>query len=171
MLNCRYMDDAPLAGTPTATSRDRHVRGWTAGGFTLTELAVTLAVVTAISLGAATGLLSANRTGSVDRNRTSARALCQDRIEQALSQPFSPPNTIPSIFGTWPVPVADTITSSDTVDVYADDGGASVISGTRTVTVSRPNTTLNYVLVTARVNYLFRGSNYQQEICTVRAPD
>lgn len=132
---------------------------------------VTLGVVTTLCLGAATSLIFANRTGSVDRSRTSARALCQDRIEQVLSQPYTPPNKLPAVFGTWPIPATDTVTSTDPVDVYVDDAGNKVINGTRTVTVSRPNATLNYVLVTARVDYTYRGTTYQQEINTVRAPD
>ena len=141
------------------------------GAFTLVELAVTVTVVGAIALSAVTGLLAANRMGAVERVRTSARMLCQDRIEQALSQPFALPSTIPAIFGTWPVPATQTTTATDTVQVYADEGGTALINGTRTVLVSRPDTTRNYVLVTARVDYTYRGSNYRQEISTVRAPD
>ena len=160
-----------LAGRPTANNREHHAHGLKYQGFTLTEVMVTLAVVTALCLGATTCLIFANRTGSLDRSRTSARALCQDRIEQVLSQPFSPPGKLPATFGAWPIPATDTVASTDPVEVYTDDVGTKVITGTRTVTVSRPNATLNYVLVTARVDYTYRGTDYQQEINTVRAPD
>ena len=158
---------------PTGDSGPRHGRLYQlpTRAFTLVELAVTVTVAGAIALSAVTGLLAANRVGVVERTRTSARMLCQDRIEQALSQPFVLPNTVPAIFGTWPVPATQTTTATDTVQVYSDTGGAALINATRTLLVSRPDTTRNYVLVTARVDYTYRGSNYRQEISTVRAPD
>lgn len=165
------MGNAHPIGGPTTNSGGRCTHIVRYKGFSLSELMVTLGVVTALCLGAATSLIFANRTGTMDRSRTSARALCQDRIEQVLSQPYTPPNKLPAVFGTWPIPGTDTVSSTDPVDVYVDDAGNKVINGTRTVTVSRPNATLNYVLVTARVDYTYRGRSYQQEISTVRAPD
>ena len=140
-------------------------------GITLVEIVVSMALIGTISVGVMMSFSSANRIGSVDRSLTYARALCQDRIEQMLSQPYSPSTTVPALFGAWPIPATNTTTATETVPIYSDISGTTIVNGTRTTIVSRPNTTLNYVLVTVRVNYAFRGANYQQEINTVRAPD
>ena len=142
-----------------------------ARGITLTEIVVSMALIGTVSVGVMMSFSSANRIGSVDRSLTYARALCQDRIEQMLSQSYSPSTIVPALFGAWPIPATNTTTATETVPIYFDINGKTIVDGTRTTIVSRPDATLNYVLVTARVTYTFRGTNYQQEINTVRAPD
>jgi type II secretory pathway pseudopilin PulG len=140
-------------------------------GITLVEIVIAMALIGTISVGVLMSFSSANRLGIVDRSLTYARELCQDRIEQMVSQSYSPSTTIPTLFGAWPIPATNTTTATETVPIYSDISGATMVNGTRTTIVSRPDANLNYVLVTVRVNYTFRGTNYQQEINTVRAPD
>jgi type II secretory pathway pseudopilin PulG len=152
--------------TPKGMNKRGRVRG-----ITLTEIVVTIALVGTVSVGVLMSFSSANRIGIVDRSLTYARELCQDRVEQILAQSYSPTTTIPVLFGAWPIPATNTTTATETVPIYSDNSGTAIVNGTRTTIVSRPDATLNYVLVTVRVNYTFRGKNYQQEINTVRAPD
>lgn len=141
-------------------------------GFALVDILVSVLIV-GITVGTAiSSLVSTNRLGTVNRNQNGAVALCQERVAQVVASSFSPPNTVPSYFGTtWPVPATDTVTSTETVQLYTDVNGGSKVTGTRTTLVSLANATLNLVRVTARVNYTYRGKNYVYETYTLRSPD
>ncbi len=141
-------------------------------GIALLEILVAILILGIGGVAAISGLTMANGRAAVNRTRDAALALCQERINQVLAASFSPPNTIPSYFGTtWPVPASDTVTSTDSVQLYADPNGAGAVTGTRTTVVSLGNATLNLVRVTARVSYTYRGTNYVCETYTLRSPD
>ena len=113
-----------------------------------------------------------NRLSEVNRSLNTGVALCQERIAQVVASPFSPPTTVPSYFGTtWPLSGTDTVTSTDTVQLYTDVTGGNTVTGTRTTLVSLEDATLNLVRVTARISYTYRGTNYVCETYTLRAPD
>ena len=142
-----------------------------AAGIVLVDILVSVVIV-GIGAGSAISLLaSVNRVAEVNRNMNGAVALCQERIAQVVASPFSP-TSVPSYFGsTWPIPAAETTTSSETVQLYSDLSGGSTVTGTRTTLVSLADATLNLVRVTARVNYTYRGRNYVCETFTLRSPD
>jgi type II secretory pathway pseudopilin PulG len=141
-------------------------------GIALLEILVAILILGIGTVAAISGLVMANGRAAINRTRDAGLALCQERVDQVLAAPFSPPNTIPSYFGTtWPVPATETATSTETVLLYADPNGAGTVTGTRTTLVSLGSATLNLVRVTARVNYAYRGTNYVCETFTLRSPD
>jgi type II secretory pathway pseudopilin PulG len=141
-------------------------------GIALLEVLVSVLVL-GIGVGATMWSLTfANQLAEVNRCRNAALALCQERIEQVFAAPFSPPATLPTYFGTtWPVPASDTVTSTETVQLFTSPSGSSVVPGTRTTLVSLGNATLKLVRVTVRVNYNYRGNSFISEIYSLRAPD
>lgn len=139
--------------------------------FTLADALVSVLII-GISVGAAISFMaSTNSLAEVNRNLNGAGALCQERIAQVVATTFTPPNKVPSYFGTWPVPATDTVGSTETVQLYTDTAGGERVPGTRTTLVSLADASLNLVRVTARVNYTYRGKNYVCETFTLRAPD
>ena len=141
-------------------------------GFALVDILASILIVGICVGSAIASMASTNRWAEVNRSLNSAVALCQERIAQTVASSFSPPNTVPSFFGTtWPVPGSDTVTSTETVQLYTDENGSSTVTGTRTTLVSLADATLNLVRVTARVTYTYRGKNYVCETFTLRSPD
>ena len=59
-------------------------------GFTLVEVLVSLAVLVVTGIGGMTGFSLLNRYASDNRDRSAAKALCQERIEQIMTLPYSP---------------------------------------------------------------------------------
>lgn len=141
-------------------------------GVVLVDILASILIV-GICVGSAIGsMASINRLAEVNRSLDGAVALCQERIAQVVASSFSPPTTVPSYFGTtWPLTGTDTVTSTETVQLYTDVNGGSTVTGTRTTLVSLADATLNLVRVTARVNYIYRGKNYVCETFTLRSPD
>lgn len=141
-------------------------------GIALIEILVSVLILGIGVVSGISALTSGNRKAETNRIRNAAIALCQERIDQVVTAPFSPPGTMPSSFGTaWPAPATDTVTSTETVQLCTDAGGGSTLSGTRITLVSLANATLNLVRVTARVTYTYRGTNYVCETYSLRSPD
>ncbi len=132
----------------------------------ISVLIVGVAVGSAISF-----LASTNRLAEVNRNMNGAETLCQERIAQVVAASFSPPNIVPSYFGTWPAPASDTVTATETVQLYTDVNGTNRVPATRTTLVSLVSASTNLTRVTARVTYVYRGKNYLYETYTLRAPE
>lgn len=161
-------------------SRPAHATPWrglvrlrrTTAGIALLEIIVAILV---LGVGAGSTIWSlayANQLAELNRIRNVAMALCQERIDQTVAAPFSPPATLPSYFGTvWPVPGTDTVTTTEPVQLHADPNGNALVTGTRTTVVSLGDPTLKLVRVTARVNFSYRGRNYIAETHTLRVPD
>lgn len=58
---------------------------------------VSVAILGVTACGGIGAFTFLNRYASSLRNVSSAKALCQERIEQAISQPFNPPVGVPSV--------------------------------------------------------------------------
>jgi type II secretory pathway pseudopilin PulG len=141
-------------------------------GFALVEILASILII-GISVGTAIASMAAiNRLSEVNRSLNTGVALCQERIAQVVASPFSPPTSVPSYFGTtWPLSGTDTVTSTETVQLYTDVTGGNTVTGTRTTLVSLEDASLNLVRVTARISYTYRSTNYVCETFTLRAPD
>ena len=68
--------------------------GFGKAGITLIEVLVSICILALTSCGGVAAFTMLNRYASTLRNTSSAKALCQERIEQAMSLPFNPPSTI-----------------------------------------------------------------------------
>jgi len=167
-------------------------------GFTLVEAMFAMGVLIFVAAASITGLSRANQFAAVQRNQSAAKALCQERVEQALKMPFNPPSVLPSvndingtalnILGTpgqvwppatgtvWPNPTAGRETSRESialgnaVPLYRDENDNAVILATRVTTMERVDATLTVVRFTARVEYTYRGQTYSCEVYTMRSP-
>ena len=64
-------------------------------GFTLVESMVSLAVLVVASVGCVFSFMQLNQYAANLRNLSSAKGLCQERIEQANTMTFSPPSIAP----------------------------------------------------------------------------
>jgi type II secretory pathway pseudopilin PulG len=142
-------------------------------GFTIAELIVGICIVMFTAASVLFGLLQANKFGGNDRNYSSAKALCQEVLEYALTVPYNPPDSVPSMFGSWPVSTTLTQTFSQTVPVYEhrDDSSKVAVPGTRTLQVARVDTTLNVLRLVSQVSYTYRGKTRTFKLETLRAPN
>ena len=149
--------------------------------FTLVELMVAISIISLIAGSSIYAILDSNRFAAVDRMRTAAKTACQEKIDQALTTPYSPPDLLPAIFtvsGSIPAPSGTpdhgTLTATETsIPLYVDqtDATQSVVHGTRKVWVSLSDSTLGLVRVWVRVDYTFQGKAYAYEMYVLRAPD
>ncbi len=151
------------------TFRHRPHRHRTAG-VTLVEMMVALAVLALGVVALMTGFTTLNASAASSRLAVSAKALCQERIEQVITQPFHPPAQLTTVKGAPPNPdfnlmgtaanwttaagpytdsspfsfqgVGAVQTSQDTVNVCVQqDGVTTSVSGVRTTTMSVPDST------------------------------
>jgi type II secretory pathway pseudopilin PulG len=160
------------------------------GGFAIMEPVIAVAVLAIVASSTVAALLSANRYAVSQRYMSSAKALCQERIDEALVAPFSQSN-VPAIFGgSWlPSIEQETLTSNEPVSIYIDsETNATVVSGQRgtLVTWYRPEPTRNafvYVRVKVTVQFWINGRGiggkpstepgampYHYEMTTLRSP-
>ena len=85
---------------PPTRRRDPQTSGWSrTRGFTLLETMVSLAVLVVASVGCVFSFMMLNQYAASLRNISSAKELCQERIEQARSMTFNPPITTPAVPG------------------------------------------------------------------------
>ena len=182
-----------LLGRDWAASR---ARALSTGAFTLVELIVATTVIGLVAGSSIYALLDANRFAATQRVRTAAKAACQERIDQALTTPYSPPDALPALFttagsipapngnpdrGTQTVdslsPAGQLLKSSEPISLYfaqddeQKDQSHAQVQATRTTRVSLSDATLGLVRVWVRVDYTFRGKTYAYEMYVVRAPD
>lgn len=160
-------------------------------GFALVEWLLASSLLLAVATGSVVTLFSANEYAAKQRHVSAAKALCQERIEEALVRPFTS-TTVPGIFGgIWPLPTVETVTSTDTVPIYMpqDSATAALVTGTRTVRVTRYTPVVAdpaFVFARVRVRVEFwvkgRGLNnrratqsgaqpFSYEMTTLRSPD
>ena len=93
-----------LLGKNSDASRARVIA---AQAFTIVELIVATTVIGLVAGSSIYALLDANRYAATQRVRTAAKAACQERIDQALTTPYSPPDALPALFtrgGSIPAP-------------------------------------------------------------------
>ena len=207
--------DAGMRVSPSPfDSRTRHRRTRAgAWGFTLVEIMISIGVLALTSMGGISAFLLLNRYAANLRNMSEARALCQERIEQALTLRFLPPSsTVPLAPNSDPTSIAanptlpilgaatnystttsaysggsNLQTSTENIPIYTQSDGTSAsnsanVTYTRTTTVSPANlyystavltttTSLNVVLFTVTVSYVFHGQSYSTSMSTLRAPN
>jgi prepilin-type N-terminal cleavage/methylation domain-containing protein len=150
--------------------------------FTLVELLVAMSIIGLVAGSSVWAMLDSNRFASIDRIRTAAKAACQEKIDQALTTPYSS-DALPPLFTTGspasiPAPSGNpdrgtqTI-PAETISLYVDQDNTNpqAVQGTRTTRVSLSDATLGLVRVWVRVDYTFRGKAYSYEMYVVRAPD
>ena len=140
-------------------------------------------IIGLVALSSIFGILDANRFAALQRLKTSAKAACQERIDQALTTPYSPPDALPALFLSGvsiPAPNGSPDRGTQTIapepfKLYVDqndtDDTENVVPATRTTRVSLSDATLGLVRVWVRVDYSFRGKMYSYEMYVVRAPD
>ncbi len=135
-----------------------------AGGMTLVEVLVSMAVLVLTTVGGISGFMIFNKYAMSSRNLSSAKALCQERIEEAQTMIFTPPTVVPTVTGqsdgkTYYLlgpgsnsPGQTSVynssgayigsnplvtTSGESVRVYVqEDGVTNTVAGTRTTSVS-----------------------------------
>lgn len=163
-------------------------------------------------MGGISAFMLLNRYAANLRNMSEARALCQERIEQALTLRFQPSSsTVPLAPNADPVakvanptlPIlgpatsystttgafsgSNAQTSTETIPIYTQSDGTSAQNSanviyTRTTTVTPSGLTyttpaaataisLNVVLFTVTVSYVFHGQSYSASMSTLRSPD
>jgi type II secretory pathway pseudopilin PulG len=170
-------------------------RARSARGTTLVETLVALSILTLTVTSMMSAFTLLNREATVSRNQSSAKALCQQRIEQAMSLPFHPPAVLPSIDGfnllgkasDWagsspPYTMGSkpdfqqsgqTVqTSTETVNVHVEQDGVTVrVPGTRTTTIACTDNVLNLAQFTVTVRYVFRSKTFNYQMYCLRASD
>lgn len=150
----------------------------------MVELLMTITLISLVAAGSIYAMLDSNRFAAVDRVRTAAKTACQERIDQAMTTPYIPPDLVPTLFslsgtilGPNGTPDTGNVISTELgISLYTDQeqsGGqdVKVVQGTRTTRVSLSDSTLGLVRIWVRVDYKFRGKDYSYEMYAVRAPD
>ncbi len=164
---------------------------------TLVETVVALALLVVSGVAGMYSFMLLNRYAMRERNVSSAKALCQERIDQALTATFRPTGLLPSvpavlgqdgntynILGTLssatPPVYNGTITcAAEPVTVYVQQDGstASAVTGTR-VTTATPapfldanSLSLGVEQFTVTVTYTFNGESRSYSMYTMRSPD
>ena len=150
-----------------------------------------LAIIASSTLYA---MMSSNRFAVSQRYVSNAKALCQERIDQALLNRF-PPATNNTFFGNWAALAHGTETltlQEDDIPIYtmADAGSTALVKGTRKTWVTRfPNPASTdpafvYARVRVRVDFWVAGRGLNNklqsqagaipffyEMTTLRSPD
>ena len=133
-------------------------------GLTLIEIMISLGVLAVTSVGGVSAFLLLNRYASNNRSITSAKELCQERIEQAQTMVYVPTTNTPSVPGqlvngvpsnpsntfnilgtpsnydaTGQLTTSPLTTSTENVNIYLkQETGTNVVAGTRTTTIALP---------------------------------
>ena len=160
-------------------------------GFALAEPLMAMAIIAVVAASSLYTLFSANRYTATQRLVSGAKALCQERIDQALSETFTP-TSVPALFGgAWPLPSQETLTSTETVPLYVTEENTDIalVSGTRRtwITGFTPvvgNPTFVFARVRVRVEFWSSGRGLGNkrsneagaqplffEMTTLRSPD
>jgi type II secretory pathway pseudopilin PulG len=142
-------------------------------GFALTEPLIAMAVVSLIASSTFYSFFFVNRYAATQRFMSGAKALCQERIDDALTQALTPGN-VPALFGgAWPMPAVETLTSTETVPIYVspDTLNNALVNGTRRtwVTAYTPvggNTSFVFARVRVRVEFWSDGRGLQNQRST-----
>ena len=117
----------------------RHLPGWiapdhSAPGMTLVELMVSLAILAITAVGGVSGFVLLNQYASNLRNVSSAKALCQERIEEVQTMPFSPPSILPYVTGQLDTNTYYLLGSSSNYDSSGNFTGTSTVQTTNGTT-------------------------------------
>ena len=131
---------------------------------TLVEILVSLAILVLTTVGGVSGFMIFNQYAASSRNIASAKALCQERIEEVQTMIFTPPTVVPTVpgqmdgktyyllgpgsnstgatsvynsSGTYTGTSPLVTTTAESVRVYVQqDGATNTVPGVRTTSVS-----------------------------------
>ncbi len=142
-------------------------------GFALTEPLIAMAIVSLIASSTFCSFFFVNRYAATQRFISGAKALCQERIDDALTQSLTPAN-VPALFGgAWPIPAVETLTSTETVPIYVspDTQNSALVNGTRKTWVTgytpvAGNTSFVFTRVRVRVEFWSEGRGLQNQRST-----
>ena len=112
-------------------------------GLTLIEVMVSMAVLVLTTVGGVSGFMIFNNYAASSRNISSAKALCQERIEEVQTMIFTPPTVVPTVIGQMDTPTNYTNyfllgPGSNSVAGSSNASVASVYSSTGAYTGSSP---------------------------------
>ncbi len=161
---------------------------------TLVEVMISLGLLVVCGVSGIYSFMLLNRYAARERAVSSAKALCQERIEQALTMSFRPPATLPVVncqnsstynllgsssnYTSGGIYIgAETYTEPVTVYVQQDPASATSISGTRTTTVTPApladtnGGVLGVVQLAVTVAYTINGENRTYQMWAMRSSD
>lgn len=145
--------------------------------FTLTEAAISIAIVAICMTTFLVAMSRLNESASVTRNATGAAAVLQNQIDLLLSDgPFNPQKT--NSDGTVQIPPELTLGThvTNNVAIYREASTGIVVSGTLTTTIADMSTVLaGITMPTYRadvtITYTYRSRNYSFSRSTLRVSD
>lgn len=137
-------------------------------GLTLVEVAVAMMLIGIVTASTIYALNMVNQHATSGRHSTHAAALVKDRIDEALTIFYAPPNNIPAILE----PTGDLPLVEDNIPVYVTDGDQQMlVTGTmETMVEDVPDTLQGTRRITVRLRYTYRGEEEVMEMSTIRAP-
>jgi hypothetical protein len=148
------------------------------------ETVIAVGLLAIIASSTLYAMVSSNRFAVTQRYVSTAKAICQERIDEALTRPFTS-TTVPPFFGTWPLPAAETNTSTESVPIYtmADSGATQLVTGTRNTYVKWITVGgASFASVRVRVEFWVNGrglnnklqapgNGFFSQMTTLRSPD
>jgi prepilin-type N-terminal cleavage/methylation domain-containing protein len=143
--------------------------------FTLVEVMVAMSVIGIGIATTVTALTNLNSLASISRDYTGAYSAAMYQIDKILSDaPFHPNPKDP----TYNIPAVLTLGSTleTNIPIYQDPNGGTVVSGTRTTTVTDVSTTYSSVPLTmyqatVKIDYTYRSRPYTFSMSTLRVAD
>jgi type II secretory pathway pseudopilin PulG len=143
--------------------------------FTIVEVMVAVCILMLVTSGGMAALLTINRNSASTRLFTSARAIVQRNIDNALAIPFSS-SIQPAILATTSGAVVydDDGNGDNLVNMMvATDGVTVPVKGTlyRTVSVLADTSGAELRQVTFRIDYTYLRRSFSYQMATVRARD
>lgn len=141
--------------------------------FALTEPLIAIAILLLLGSSAFCSFFFVNHYAANQRLVTGAKALCQERIDDALTQPLTL-TSVPALFGgAWPLPAVETLTSTETLPIYVspDDPNSTLVSGTRRTWVTgyspvAGNSSFCFAKVRVRTEFWSEGRGLQHKKST-----
>jgi type II secretory pathway pseudopilin PulG len=145
------------------------------GGFTLVEIAVSVALLGLVFATALGSLMVLNRHATSTRLMTNVREILQRNIETAMAVPFTSAS-VPAILAITPANGSawdEGIAGNDPVNIYTSRDGTTKITGTLLrIVIAEPNSvSADIRRVTFRLNYAVFGRNLSYDLTTIRAND
>jgi type II secretory pathway pseudopilin PulG len=142
-------------------------------GFALLEPLMAIAIIALVGSSAFWSFFFVNRYAANQRFVSGAKALCQERIDDALTQSFTSTSVPALLGGVWPIPAVETLTSTETLPIYVspDDANSALVSGTRRTWVTgytpvAGNTSFCFAKVRVRVEFWSDGRGLQNKKST-----
>ena len=142
-------------------------------GFALMEPMIAIGLLAIVASSTIYAMVSSNRVAVAQRYMSNAKALCQERIDEALATSF-PPVANNTFFGNWGTfaPGSEVKTlQEDNIPIYAiATSGSTLVQGTRTTWVTRfPNPAatdpaLVYARVRVRVEFWLSGRGVNNKL-------